>query len=57
MEDELDAVAAAKKTWTPPLEKFWKPFISQVEQIEKNVTREQVAQARELGTDPGAASR
>ncbi|EQD47517.1 DNA topoisomerase I, partial [mine drainage metagenome] len=30
---------------------FWKPFIHQVEDIEKNVTREQVAQARELGID------
>ncbi len=52
MEDELDAVSRGEETWTAPLEKFWKPFIQQVEQIEKNVTREQVAQARELGTDP-----
>ncbi len=54
MEDELDAVSRGEETWTTPLEKFWKPFIHQVEQIEKNVTREQVAQARELGTDPGS---
>ena len=52
MEDELDAVSRGEEVWTAPLEKFWKPFIHQVEQIEKNVTREQVAQARELGTDP-----
>ncbi|MGC8517479.1 MAG: DNA topoisomerase I [Steroidobacteraceae bacterium] len=52
MEDELDAVSRGEETWTTPLEKFWKPFIQQVEQTEKNVTREQVAQARELGTDP-----
>ncbi len=52
MEDELDAVSRGEETWTAPLEKFWKPFIQQVEQTEKNVTREQVAQARELGTDP-----
>ena len=51
MEDELDAVSRGEETWTAPLEKFWKPFIQQVEQTEKNVTREQVAQARELGTD------
>ncbi len=54
MEDELDAVSRGEEIWTAPLEKFWKPFIHQVEQTEKNVTREQVAQARELGTDPGS---
>ena len=52
MEDELDAVSRGEEDWTTPLEKFWKPFIDQVENIEKNVTREQVAQARELGKDP-----
>jgi DNA topoisomerase-1 len=52
MEDELDAVARGEEPWTVPLSKFWKPFIRQVEKIEKTVTREQVAQARELGSDP-----
>ncbi|HEY6922192.1 MAG TPA: DNA topoisomerase I [Steroidobacteraceae bacterium] len=52
MEDELDAVSRGEEEWTAPLDKFWKPFIDQVETIEKNVTREQVAQARELGKDP-----
>jgi DNA topoisomerase-1 len=52
MEDELDAVSRGEEEWTTPLDKFWKPFIDQVETIEKNVTREQVAQARELGKDP-----
>src|SRR5215467_12432754 len=52
MEDELDAVSRGEEEWTVPLDKFWKPFIDQVETIEKNVTREQVAQARELGKDP-----
>ena len=54
MEDELDAVARGEEPWTVPLTKFWKPFIDQVELIEKTVTREQVAQARELGTDPAS---
>jgi DNA topoisomerase-1 len=54
MEDELDAVSRGEEPWTVPLEKFWKPFIKQVEHIEKNVTREQVALARELGTDPAS---
>ena len=49
MEDELDAVARGEEGWTTPLSKFWKPFIKQVDSVEKNVTREQVAQARELG--------
>jgi DNA topoisomerase I len=52
MEDELDAVSRGEEEWTTPLEKFWKPFIRQVERIERTVTREQVAQARELGKDP-----
>ncbi len=52
LEDELDAVSRGEEEWTTPLGKFWKPFIAQVQQIEKNVTREQVAQARELGKDP-----
>ena len=51
MEDELDAVARGEEGWTTPLSKFWKPFIKQVDSVEKNVTREQVAQARELGRD------
>jgi DNA topoisomerase-1 len=51
MEDELDAVARGEEGWTTPLSKFWKPFIKQVDSVEKNVSREQVAQARELGRD------
>jgi DNA topoisomerase-1 len=54
MEDELDAVARGEEPWTVPLGKFWKPFIKQVELIEKTVSREQVAQARELGRDPAS---
>jgi len=52
MEDELDAISRGEEDWTQPLDKFWKPFIRQVERIEKNVSREEVAQARELGKDP-----
>jgi DNA topoisomerase-1 len=51
MEDELDAISRGEEEWTQPLDKFWKPFIQQVERIEKNVSREEVAQARELGKD------
>jgi DNA topoisomerase-1 len=52
LEDELDAVSRGEEDWTQPLKKFWKPFVSQVDHVEKNVTREEVAQARELGKDP-----
>jgi DNA topoisomerase I len=52
MEDELDAVSRGEEDWTTPLEKFWKPFIRQVERTDKNVSREEVVQARELGKDP-----
>jgi DNA topoisomerase-1 len=52
LEDELDAVSRGEEDWTEPLKKFWKPFITQVEHIEKNVSREEVAQARELGKHP-----
>ncbi|HKZ74991.1 MAG TPA: DNA topoisomerase I [Steroidobacteraceae bacterium] len=54
MEDELDAVSRGEEDWTIPLQKFWKPFIHQVEKTEKNVTREQVAQARDIGVDPAS---
>ncbi|MDE2447901.1 MAG: DNA topoisomerase I [Gammaproteobacteria bacterium] len=54
MEDELDAISRGEEEWTQPLDKFWKPFIRQVERIEKNVSREEVAQARELGKDPAS---
>src|SRR3954468_18879172 len=52
LEDELDAVSRGEEDWTEPLRKFWKPFITQVDHIEKNVSREEVAQARELGKHP-----
>jgi len=54
MEDELDAVSRGEEPWTDPLQKFWQPFIDRVEHIEKNVSRDEAAQARELGTDPAS---
>jgi DNA topoisomerase-1 len=52
MEDDLDAVSLGEKELIPLLEQFWKPFSELVIDKEQSVTREQVAQARELGTDP-----
>jgi DNA topoisomerase-1 len=52
LEDDLDEVSLGHKNMVPLLESFWKPFSDLVDHKEQNVTREQVAQARELGTDP-----
>jgi DNA topoisomerase-1 len=52
LEDALDAVSLGEKEWVPLLDDFWGPFKELCEQKESSVTREQVAQARELGTDP-----
>jgi len=52
LEDELDAISLGDENLVPLLERFWKPFSDLVIDKEQSVTREQVAQARELGTDP-----
>ena len=52
LEDELDAVARGEKQWIPLLSEFWGPFKEQVIDKEANVSRKEVAQARELGIDP-----
>ncbi len=54
MEDSLDAVANGEQEWVPLLEKFWKPFIDLVNHTESSVSREEVAQARDLGVDPAS---
>ena len=52
MEDSLDAVASGEQEWVPLLDRFWKPFIELVKHTETSVSREEVAQARDLGADP-----
>ena len=52
LEDDLDEVSLGHKDWVPLLDNFWRPFHELCEDKETSVTREQVAQARELGTDP-----
>jgi len=52
LEDDLDAVSLGEKEWVPLLNSFWGPFKDLCDDKEESVTREQVAQARELGTDP-----
>ncbi len=54
MEDDLDSVSNGEQEWIPLLERFWKPFIKLVNHTEENVSRDEIAQARELGTDPAS---
>ncbi|MGV6858249.1 MAG: DNA topoisomerase I [bacterium] len=52
LEDELDEISRGEKEWVPVMRNFWEPFSSLVEEKDESVTREEVIQARELGTDP-----
>jgi DNA topoisomerase I len=51
-EDDLDAISRGEKEWIPLLQDFWIPFHTQVLDIDENVSRSEVAQARVLGADP-----
>ncbi len=51
MEDELDAISRGEEDWIPLMKTFWDPFIKKVEDIDENVSRADVAQSREIGTD------
>jgi len=55
MEDVLDEIASGEKEWRPELARFWKPFSKQVEHIGKTVSREEVAESREVGRDPASS--
>jgi DNA topoisomerase-1 len=52
LEDDLDAISLGEMELVPLLERFWKPFSELVIHKEQSVSREQVAQARDLGIDP-----
>ncbi len=54
LEDELDEVSRGERDWVQVLNEFWHPFEALVKDKETSVSREQVAQARELGTDPAS---
>ncbi len=54
MEDELDEISRGERDWIGFLDQFWHPFEALVKDKEASVTREQVAQARELGIDPAS---
>ena len=52
LEDDLDAVSRGERDWVPLMQEFWDPFHELVEDKEESVSRADVLQARELGTDP-----
>ncbi|MET0986669.1 MAG: DNA topoisomerase I [Steroidobacteraceae bacterium] len=52
MEDDLDGIAEGKEEWVPVLDRFWDQFKKRVDVVDESVTREDVADARELGKDP-----
>jgi len=52
MEDELDNISRGEEDWVPVLDRFWRGLSTQIGDVEENVTRSDVAMARELGTDP-----
>lgn len=51
LEDDLDEISLGNKDWVPLLRDFWEPFKARVEE-KKDISREEVVQARDLGTDP-----
>jgi len=53
MEDQLDSISRGEQHWLPLLKDFWKPFKHRVDE-KVNVPREEVAQARIVGTDPAS---
>ncbi|MFC1750465.1 type I DNA topoisomerase [Pseudomonadota bacterium] len=42
LEDELDAISRGEEEWQPLLESFWSPFKNQIDEIEANVSRQDV---------------
>jgi DNA topoisomerase-1 len=54
MEDALDEISNGEKEWHRELGRFWKPFRERVDHIGKTVTREEVAESREIGKDPAS---
>ena len=52
LEDELDEVSRGEKEWVPLMQEFWGPFRERCEDKEGSVSRTEVVQARELGSDP-----
>ena len=54
LEDQLDAISRGEEDWIPVMPGFWNPFPLRVADVAENVSRQDVAQARELGLDPAS---
>jgi DNA topoisomerase I len=52
MEDQLDSISRGEEDWVGVLERFWGGLKKQIDDVEENVTRSDVAMARNIGTDP-----
>ncbi len=52
MEDELDKISRGEEDWLPMLERFWVELKKQIDDVDENVTRSDVAMERPLGTNP-----
>jgi DNA topoisomerase-1 len=52
MEDELDNISRGEEEWIPVLDRFWGGLKKQIDDVEANVTRSDVAMARDIGIDP-----
>ncbi len=52
MEDELDNISRGEEEWVPVLERFWVELKKQIDDVTENVTRSDVAMARDIGIDP-----
>jgi DNA topoisomerase-1 len=52
MEDELDNISRGEEDWLPMLERFWAELKKQIDEVDENVTRSDVAMERPLGIDP-----
>jgi DNA topoisomerase-1 len=52
MEDELDSISRGEDDWVKVLDRFWAGLKKQIDDVEANVTRSDVAMARDIGIDP-----
>ena len=52
MEDDLDEIADGHAEWVQVLTRFWKDFKTQVSLVDETITRDDVSESRDLGTDP-----
>jgi DNA topoisomerase-1 len=52
MEDQLDSISRGEEDWLGVLDRFWSGLKKQIDDVEANVTRSDVAMARDIGVDP-----